>query len=240
MPVWSHDGRSIIYRSDADGQIDLYRRAADGTGTAERLTNTPEAEAVIALLPDAARLLVRIASGRGAGAGMLSTVTLGEGTPARPIIPTAGPSQIVGEVSPEGRWLAYEARESGSRAEIYVRPFQNSDAGRWQVSVAGGTRPVWSRTGRELFYLTERPAARMMVVSVTAAAPGEPFIFSTPSTVFEVSDRMKLGIGRGFDIAPDGTRFLMIRGEAAEGVMQPSMTIVTRWADELKAQLRHR
>ena len=119
--------------------------------------------------------------------------------------------------------------------EIYVRPFPNSDSARWQISVAGGTRPVWSRTGRELFFVTDRPAARMMVVSVQ---PGDKFIPSTPSTLFEVSDRMKLGIGRGFDVSPDGTRFLMIRGEAPEGAMQPSMIIVTSWADELRAQMR--
>jgi hypothetical protein len=74
-----------------------------------------------------------------------------------------------------------------------------------------------------------------MVVSVQ---PGDRFLPSTPSTVFEVSDRMKLGIGRGFDISPDGTRFLMIRGDAPEGAMQPSMTMVTNWANELRALLR--
>ena len=56
------------------------------------------------------------------------------------------------EVSPDGRWLAYESNESGA-SEIFVRPFPALDSGRWQVSTGGGTRPLWSRDGRELFYL---------------------------------------------------------------------------------------
>lgn len=59
-------------------------------------------------------------------------------------------SEMSAEVSPDGRWLAYQWNESG-QDEVYVRPFPNVDAGRWQVSTGGGTRPVWSRNGRELF-----------------------------------------------------------------------------------------
>ena len=57
-----------------------------------------------------------------------------------------------GEVSPDGRWLAYQANDSG-QFEIYVRPFPDVTAGRWQVSTGGGTRPLWHRNGQELFYL---------------------------------------------------------------------------------------
>jgi serine/threonine-protein kinase len=56
------------------------------------------------------------------------------------------------DFSPNGQFIAYHSEESG-RAEIYVRPFPRVDNGRWQVSTAGGTRPVWARSGRELFYL---------------------------------------------------------------------------------------
>ena len=218
----------------------MFRRAADGTGTTERLTNTPEAESGIALLPDATRLLVRVGDAGTGGAGRLSVMTAASATAPEPVIPTAGMSQLLGEVSPDGRWLAYESRESGSRGEIFVRPFPNTDTGRWQVSVAGGTRPVWSHTGRELFFVTERPAAKMMVVAVQPSPPGQPFTYRAPATLFDVSDRVKLGMERGYDVSPDALRFLMVRGEAAEGAMQPLITIVTGWAEELKAQFAER
>jgi Tol biopolymer transport system component len=56
------------------------------------------------------------------------------------------------ELAPKGQWLAYESNESG-RPEIYVRPFPNVDSGRWQVSTGGGSRPLWARSGGELFYV---------------------------------------------------------------------------------------
>ena len=70
-------------------------------------------------------------------------------------------SERNGEVSPDGRWLAYEANDSG-RFDIYVRPFPDVSSGYWQVSTDGGTRPLWARNGQELFYLTRdgRPHAR--------------------------------------------------------------------------------
>ena len=53
----------------------------------------------------------------------------------------------------DGRWLAYEANDSG-RFEIYVRPFPDVDSGHWQVSTGGGTRPLWARSGQELFFVS--------------------------------------------------------------------------------------
>ena len=76
--------------------------------------------------------------------------------------------QTNAEVSPDGRWLAYESGESGQR-EIIVRPFPNVDAGRWQISTNGGQRPVWARSGRELFYDGVRDVG-MTAVSITGGA----------------------------------------------------------------------
>ena len=58
---------------------------------------------------------------------------------------------VNGEVSPDGRWLAYEANDAG-RFNIYVRPFPDVSSGYWQVSTDGGTRPLWARNSQELFY----------------------------------------------------------------------------------------
>ena len=72
-----------------------------------------------------------------------------------------------GEVSPDGRWLAYEANDSGS-FEIYVRPFPDVASGRRQVSTGGGRQPLWARNGQELFYLAS--TGTLMRVGVTQGA----------------------------------------------------------------------
>ncbi len=69
---------------------------------------------------------------------------------SEPLIQTSF-SETQPEISPDGHWLAYVSNESGLN-EIYVRPFPNVNGGRWQLSTAGGNRPAWARSGKELFY----------------------------------------------------------------------------------------
>ena len=130
------------------------------------------------------------------------------------------------EVSPDGRWVAYGSSESG-RFEVYVRPFPEVDGGRWQVSTGGGTRPLWARSGRELFYLVE--PGRMMVVPLQ---PDPTFVAGNPHVVFE--GRYFTGGGRSFDVSPDGRRFLMIKEAAAAVASPPQLTVVLNWDEELK------
>ena len=78
----------------------------------------------------------------------------------------ASDRDAAGEISPDGRWLAYHSNESG-RNEVYVRPFPNVDGGRWQISTGGGTRPLWARSGRELFYLDDNGLLTSVAVQTT-------------------------------------------------------------------------
>ena len=84
--------------------------------------------------------------------------------PPRPLIKTPF-GEPNAEISPDGRWVAYQSNESG-RFEIYVRPFPNVDAGRWLVSTDGGIQPLWSKNGQELFYVGSNGA--LMSVSVVS------------------------------------------------------------------------
>ena len=80
-------------------------------------------------------------------------------------------SERNGEISPDGRWLAYQSSTSGQN-EIYVRPFPNVEDGQWLISSGGGTQPLWAPDGRELFYMA---GARLMAVGVETEpsfAPG--------------------------------------------------------------------
>ena len=125
--------------------------------------------------------------------------------------------------------LKYEA---AGRDEIYVRPFPNVNEGRWQVSTTGGTRPVWARTGRELFYLADDG---LMSVAVTV----EPvFRTAPPSKMFDVRGYLSgANLNRTYDVSLDGRRFLMIKTgltAAADGPRPPSINVVLNWDEELK------
>jgi serine/threonine-protein kinase len=137
-----------------------------------------------------------------------------------------------GVVSPDGRWLAYEANDSG-RFEIYVRPFPDVNSGHWIVSTAGGTRPLWARSGQELFYVS--PTGALMRVGVER---GPSWGVTTPTVVVKEGYLMSplFTQGRTYDIAPDGRRFLMIKeGSGADQTTAPrSLIVVLNWVEELK------
>ena len=103
-----------------------------------------------------------------------------------------------GVVSPDGRWLAYEANDSG-RFEICVRPFPDVNSGRWQVSTAGGTRPLWARSGQELFYVS--PTGALMRVGVER---GPSWAATTPTLLVKEGYYHDSGcdLGRTYDIRP--------------------------------------
>jgi serine/threonine-protein kinase len=137
-----------------------------------------------------------------------------------------------GEISPDGRWIAYDSNESG-RYEVYVRPFPAVESGRWQISSEGGLRPLWARSGRELFFLNA--ASRMMAVPVPA---GPSFTYGKPEALFDFTPYFDAVVtGRMFDISPDGKRFLAIKPVASVAAARPSIVVVSHWFDEVKARM---
>ena len=146
--------------------------------------------------------------------------------------PADASSELNAEISPDGRWLAYQSNESG-RPEVHVRPFPDVNSGHWQISTDGGIRPLWARNGRELFYST--PTGALMRVAVQG---GPSFTADRPTRLFEglYFDYAQTGgsPGRTYDVSPDGKRFLMIKeGREANGT-PPSIVVVQNWTEELK------
>ena len=135
-----------------------------------------------------------------------------------------------GIVSPDGRWLAYEANDSG-QFEIFVRPYPDVNSGLAQVSVAGGVRPLWAPGGRELLFVS--PSGALMHVSV---APGPSWVASAPTLLLKEGYFTSPGNpGRTYDISPDGQRLLMIKGSGADGTAAPaSLVVVQHRLEELK------
>jgi len=221
-PVWTPDGTQVAFSSDRDENFDLYWKAADGTGTVERLTESENAQFPYAFTPDGSQLVFRETGEQGFNLGVLSLEDSSE-----PLLATEF-NEYNAELSPDGRWLAYESNASGQQ-EIYVRPFPNVEDGRWPISDGGGTRPLWSRDKRELFYLA--PGARLMAVPVQTD-PG-----FAPGNAEEVFGGYFVGagnaVGRTYDISPDGERFLMIK-ESDETSSTEEFVVVLNWFEELK------
>jgi len=147
-------------------------------------------------------------------------------------------TDVGGEISPDGRWLAYYSNE-GNAPAVWVRPFPNANGGRWLVSSGGGTRPTWSKDGRELFYLSvprlDVPGGSMMAVPVQTSP-----IFSagSPTKLFD-GPVYALNSARTFDVSRDGKRFLIIEDalSGADSSAPPALTVVLNWTEELKARL---
>ena len=147
--------------------------------------------------------------------------------------------ELNAEISPDGRWLAYQSNESG-RFEIYVRPFPNVNDARWQVSSSGGSRPVWAQGGRELFYVSAEGEALMTVPvkggpTFQSGAPAK--LLDTGAYYFPPAASGSTGDpGRTYDVSRDGSRFLMIKtgtvGDEAAGPQ--SITVVVNWLEELR------
>ncbi len=231
----------MIYASGSAGSESLFWQAANNTGTAERLTTSPSAQAPMSILPDGTRLIVREAvptTGYDLRVLRLDPSTSpgtspspSPGTPPRqtePLLQTPFNEQN-GELSPDGRWLAFQSNASG-RDEIFVRPFPNVDGGNWMVSPSGGTRPLWARNGTELFYLDSAGAMTRVPVQTTST-----FSAGTATTLFKTVYLRGGVLARTYDVSPDGQRFLMIKEAAA--AQAPTMVVVLNWVEELKAKL---
>ena len=227
-PRWSPDGQSLIYSTIAD----VRTRRADGTGRDSVLLMGQVNEAKYS--PDGKWLVVRAGAATSIDGGRdILVMRIGVDTALRPLIAAPGYDETAPALSPDGNWLMYQSDESGRR-EIYVRPFPDVDQGRVQVSVGGGEAPLWSKNGREIFFLSAD--RQMMAVSFTAAATPT---LSPPRALFPVP-RNLLGVETAYttpwDVAADG-RFLMTRTVGVSQGSAPFPVVVYNLFTELHARL---
>jgi eukaryotic-like serine/threonine-protein kinase len=226
--AWMRDGKKLAFGGGAP--LNLFWQAADGSGKAEPLSTgemnqrlptswSPDGQALAYMDLDPATnydIWVLRLSDPSAGSG--------QGRKAQLFLRTAA-YESAPQFSPDGRWLAYVSDESG-RFEIYVQPYPGP-GGKYQISVDGGTEPVWNPSGRELFY---RSGGKMMAVDI-AMQPS--FSAGRPRMLFE---RPYLSIQTtipSYDVSPDGQRFLMLKPtEQTQATTQ--INIVQNWFEELK------
>jgi hypothetical protein len=246
MPLWMPDGRRIIFTSNRTGVFNLYSQAVDGTGAADRLTTSVNQQYHTSITPDGRLLIVEsvpIPMAPGVAqrtrlfrlASPASRPASGAAGASLSLVDPSGQTLFDGlwpEFSPDGRYIAYQSNESGA-LEVYVRPFPQVDSGRWQISTAGGTRPAWARSGRELFYLDASNA----VTSVPVQTSGSTFSAGQPARLFDTKYATPFP-PRHYDVSPDGQRLLMAKDSAANSnATLESMIVVEHWFEELKQRM---
>jgi Tol biopolymer transport system component len=227
VPVWTPDGRRIAYSSGIGGARNLFWQAADGTGAAERLTTSPSPHVPTSFSPDGKALIFTEVNSK-TGTDLMQ-LRLDGAPKAEPLIQTPF-LETAADISPDGRWITYQSNESG-RPEVYVRPFPKVDGGRVQISTGGGSKPAWSRNGRELYFLA--PNTAMMVVPVQTSPTFTP---GNASKLFD-GPWFAQTAGRTYDVSPDGQRFLMIKDATADSTLALPINVVVHWTEELKARV---
>jgi Tol biopolymer transport system component len=230
FPVWTPDGKNIVFQSLFTAAPGLYWIRSDGSGEAQRLTDGKLQETPYSFSPDGKRLAFQ-QTGNGGSYDIFTAPV--EGDPGHPKLGKAelflGTPfvEISPAFSPDGRWLAYTSNESGTY-EVYVRPFPGP-GGKWQISTGGGTFPLWSRDGREL--ILETLDYRVMAVSYTAK--GDSFAAGKPRVWTETRLR-GIGIISNYDLAPDGKRLAAMVADLDDDKPPTHLTFLLNFFDELR------
>jgi serine/threonine-protein kinase len=229
QPAWTPDGRFVTFSSvPAKGTVDLWTKRADNSTQAVMQLHEKGTSWNPRWTPDGQWLLFQtdIAS---PGLGDILAIRPGVDTAPVPVVASRF-SDISPALSPNGRWLAYVSNETGAD-EIYVVPFPNRGAARWAVSTGGGTEPLWSHRGSELFY---RDASGNLVAVKVNTSPT--FSLGRTTVLFPAAGFTSLRFTPQYAVAPGDRRFLMIR--PLETSTPDKLIVVQNWFEELKAKSR--
>jgi eukaryotic-like serine/threonine-protein kinase len=222
--MWMPDGKAIVYRGTRSGERNLYLRAADGTGDEQRLTAGEGSETPTAATPDGQVVVYNI-QGRKAGGRQILSIRLDGPRPATPQVVVGIDGAANGQLSSDGRWLAYEMNESGGGSEVYIQPFPGPGA-RTRVSANGGINALWAPDGRRLFYHVGDELVEVPVQTSPALS------FGTPRTVARGRFRAGPNAKTPFDISRDGRRFLRIQQAQPDRPLD-RIDVVLNWLAEV-------
>jgi serine/threonine protein kinase/Tol biopolymer transport system component len=234
-PRWWRDGRSLLYEVSPSG--DVHRRFDGDDGPSSVLlrgfvhgNNIQEVD----VTSDGRWLVVAVSGNVLSPTGRdIYAMRLGVDTAPQPLLATRADESEVA-LSPDGHWIAYVSDETGT-PEVYLRPFPNVNAARYRMSSGYGVAPLWSRSGRELFFVNgDREMMAVRAVLHPTVQLGEPrFLFRMDPDLY---------LGRGeyytpYDISPDDQRFIMARRVDIGVGASPPLLITENWFTELRRVL---
>ncbi len=209
--VWTPDGKKIQY-----GERDLFEKPVSGTTAEKPLFKSGLGKTTFDVSSDGKYQLFAL-DNRQTLLDVWVLPLFGEGKPF-PFVATPH-NENTARFSPDGKWVAYDSSESG-KEEVYVRAFPDADAGKWQISNAGGVHPVWRGDGKEIFY---RNGRNIMASEITL---NPEFESGTPKILFETA-LPTLADDTLFDVSRDGERFVL--STPPDSQYFSSVTVVLNW-----------
>jgi eukaryotic-like serine/threonine-protein kinase len=223
-PLWTPDGKTIVFAADRHGPPNLHARNADGTGV-EREVVPPAMgpQAGGSITPDG-KSIVFLQPNPGTDYDVMTKSLVGREAP-RPLTDFKGRESSV-RVSPDGRWIAFNSAMSG-RSEIYVQALSDGH-GRRQVSREGGFFPRWDGSGKQLYFIAGPGRDHVMAAPLTVA--GDVLEPGAPNLLFVAHDE-----ATAYDVTKDGKRFLMIAPDRV--AERGTLSAVMNWTGLLSKQV---
>ncbi|MDH5805021.1 MAG: protein kinase [Gemmatimonadota bacterium] len=229
-PRWRPDNRWVTFVTDTSFTM----RRADGTGRDSIIWRGRADEALLS--DDGEWVILRMGATTAAAGGRdIYAMKLGEDSVPRPLVATPYDEMAV-QLSPDGRWLAYQSDETG-RKEVYIRSFPDVDDVKVQVSSNGGTGPLWARDGGEFFYVRQDN----VMMAVPIASDGTP-ITEQERELFPLTEEitdLTSWFYTPWDVAADG-RFIMTKSVSRYLWEQATIVVVENWLQEARALLEQR
>ncbi len=219
-PEWTPDGRRVLYRTDRSARASIWWQPVDRSAEATPLLQGGRMDLFEAVVsPDGNMVAYQLDT---LGADLYARRLSGDTTPI-PIATSARGIETMPRISPDGRWIAFTTDESGVD-EVVVQPFPGP-GGRVQVSSGGGSQPVWSRDGRQLFY---RGGGSLMAARLE---PGPAFRVASRTALFPDSYSYATNPHANFDVTPEGDFVLL------EPVGESKMIVITNWVSRMRARM---
>ncbi len=223
-PTWMPDGMSVMFKSErAESTRDLYMVPADGRSPPEVVLDLDVHVDQGVWSRQRAWLVYR--TGISGQERDIFALRPGRDSVTIQVPGLPGSDEHSPALSPDGRWLAYVSDESGT-TEVYVRPFPNLSSARWQISVGGGTEPLWAHSGRELFFRSDTTQM------VTAIGTAPTFSAGPPRSLFSLRPYRRQTVHALYDVTPDDQRFVMIQNPGRGGLI-----MVENFFEEMHAKL---
>jgi dipeptidyl aminopeptidase/acylaminoacyl peptidase len=228
--IWAPDGSRTIFASTRNGRWDLFEKPANGAADERPLLVTGQDTIPLDWSSDG-RILLYASQDPKTGVDLWALPLVGERKPF-PVVQTRF-DERQGQLSPNGRWVAYVSNETGSD-DVYIRAFPGP-GGKWQVSTTGGIDPRWRRDGQELFFVA--PDGKLMAVPIQVGADRSTLSPGTPVALFPTRFPTGANITIGwlskaqYAVARDG-RFLM--NLPVEDTAASPITIVQNWPTALE------
>jgi len=221
-PLWSLDGKHLVYTAERGGPPNLFWKPTDGTGEEERLATGLMTQFATGWSPDGKFLVYHQPNDEGDADVWILPI---EGDRKPRAFLHSKFDELSASISPDGRWMAYESNESG-KYEVYATSYPKGE-GKWQISTGGGNAPSWTKGGAEIIYLNYEDLSFVKVpISYTPDLhPGR------GEKLFELPDPPIYSP----HVSADGERISVALPGKRSRVS--SLVVVVNWFEELKKQL---